>query len=60
MGKHIEVVSDETMAVLENWNWPGNIRELENMIERMVILTKGRTFGCAAGGIGGAAGGDGR
>lgn len=29
------------MQILENWNWPGNIRELENMIERMVILTKG-------------------
>ena len=30
------------MAVLQNWNWPGNIRELENMIERMVIMSKGR------------------
>ena len=40
MGKHIEVVPVETMEVLEEWNWPGNIRELENMIERMVILTK--------------------
>ena len=40
MGKHIESVPDETMAVLQNWNWPGNIRELENMIERMVILSK--------------------
>jgi PAS domain S-box-containing protein len=42
MGKHIEVVPEETMSVLQNWNWPGNIRELENMIERMVILSKGR------------------
>ncbi len=41
MGKHIEVVPEETMAVLRNWSWPGNIRELENMIERMVILSKG-------------------
>ena len=41
MGKQIEVVPDETMAVLQNWSWPGNIRELENMIERMVILSKG-------------------
>jgi transcriptional regulator with GAF, ATPase, and Fis domain len=44
MGKHIDTVPHETMAVLLNWNWPGNIRELENMIERMVILTKGRTL----------------
>ena len=42
MGKHIETVPDEAMGVLQNWNWPGNIRELENMIERMVILSKGR------------------
>src|SRR5579862_4420240 len=32
------------MAILQNWNWPGNIRELENMIERMVILSKGRVL----------------
>jgi len=44
MGKRIDVIPDETMAILENWNWPGNIRELENMIERMVILSKGRTL----------------
>ena len=41
MGKRIESVTDEVMQVLRNWNWPGNIRELENMIERMVILTHG-------------------
>ncbi len=29
------------MKLLQNWNWPGNIRELENLIERMVILSKG-------------------
>jgi PAS domain S-box-containing protein len=44
MGKHIESIPDETMTVLQNWNWPGNIRELENMIERMVILSKGRVL----------------
>ena len=44
MGKHIEEVPVETMRVLQNWNWPGNIRELENMIERMVILSKGQVL----------------
>src|SRR5579862_8008312 len=44
MGKHIVDVPDETMQILQNWNWPGNIRELENMIERMVILSKDRTL----------------
>jgi formate hydrogenlyase transcriptional activator len=44
MGKHIEDIPLETVKILENWNWPGNIRELENMIERMVILTNGRVL----------------
>jgi len=41
MGKHIDTIPAETIKILEHWNWPGNIREMENMIERMVILTKG-------------------
>jgi formate hydrogenlyase transcriptional activator len=44
MGKHIDVVPEATMTVLQKWSWPGNIRELENMIERMVILSKGRVL----------------
>jgi transcriptional regulator with GAF, ATPase, and Fis domain len=44
MGKHIDTVPDDTMTVLSKWNWPGNIRELENMIERMVIMSKGRVL----------------
>ena len=44
MGKHIDTAPDQTMTVLQNWNWPGNISELENMIERMVILSKGRVL----------------
>lgn len=44
MGKQIDVVSPEDMQILKNWNWPGNIRELENMIERMVILSKGHVL----------------
>src|SRR5580700_3630852 len=39
--KSIEFVSDEVMAAIEKHNWPGNIRELQNFIERSVILTKG-------------------
>jgi transcriptional regulator with GAF, ATPase, and Fis domain len=41
MGKHIEIVPEESVKRLQGWNWPGNIRELENVIERMVILSKG-------------------
>ena len=39
--KKIETIADETMRALVRWDWPGNIRELENFIERAVILSKG-------------------
>ena len=41
MGKRIETIPEETMAALTRWQWPGNIRELENFLERAVILTRG-------------------
>jgi transcriptional regulator with GAF, ATPase, and Fis domain len=41
MGKVIESIPDETMQALIRWSWPGNIRELENFLERAVILTNG-------------------
>lgn len=39
MGKQIEHISEETMAALTSYPWPGNIRELQNLIERAVILS---------------------
>lgn len=41
MDKHIETIPSEAMQALIRWPWPGNIRELENFIERAVILTPG-------------------
>jgi PAS domain S-box-containing protein len=41
MGKVIETIPEETMEALRRWKWPGNIRELENLLERAVILTRG-------------------
>ncbi len=38
--KEIEGVSEDVMEILANYDWPGNIRELENLIERAVVLTK--------------------
>jgi formate hydrogenlyase transcriptional activator len=39
IGKRIEHVPAETMAALSSYEWPGNIRELQNLIERAVILS---------------------
>jgi formate hydrogenlyase transcriptional activator len=41
MNKEIESIPVAAMRKLSNWHWPGNIRELENFIERSVILTHG-------------------
>ncbi len=41
MNKRIETVPAETMMALSQYRWPGNIRELENLIERSVILSQG-------------------
>ena len=41
MGKNITTIPAETMQALCRWPWPGNIRELENFLERSVILTRG-------------------
>jgi formate hydrogenlyase transcriptional activator len=43
-GKKVEGVSQETMARLMNYPWSGNIRELQNVIERAVILSAGSTL----------------
>ena len=40
MNKQIESIPYETLKMLEQWDWPGNIRELENFLERSVILTE--------------------
>ena len=39
MGKQIEHIPPETMSALSSYQWPGNIRELQNLIERAVILS---------------------
>jgi formate hydrogenlyase transcriptional activator len=44
MGKSIESIPSDVMAALTRWTWPGNIRELENFIERAVILSRGSVF----------------
>ncbi len=41
MGKHIDRVSKKTMGALCRHTWPGNIRELQNLMERAVLLSSG-------------------
>ena len=40
MGRKIEQIPVETMSALNSYHWPGNIRELQNLIERAVILSR--------------------
>jgi transcriptional regulator with GAF, ATPase, and Fis domain len=44
MHKHVDTVPPAVMAVLESYSWAGNIRELENVIQRAVILSTGRAL----------------
>jgi len=44
LGKRIRTVSRDSMDLLQSYRWPGNIRELQNVIERSVILCEGDTF----------------
>jgi transcriptional regulator with GAF, ATPase, and Fis domain len=44
LGKTIERVPESIMQTLIEYDWPGNIRELENVIERAIILTAGTTL----------------
>jgi formate hydrogenlyase transcriptional activator len=44
MGKQIDQISPETMSELSSYPWPGNIRELQNFIERSVILSSGNVL----------------
>jgi len=44
LGKRITRISKKTLDLLQAYHWPGNIRELQNVIERAVILSDGETF----------------
>ncbi|MCI0535168.1 MAG: sigma 54-interacting transcriptional regulator [Verrucomicrobiales bacterium] len=44
VGRRIEAIEKKTMALLEAYRWPGNIRELENILERAIILSNGSTL----------------
>ena len=43
-GKNIRSIDKKTLDLLQAYDWPGNIRELQNVIERSVILSTGEVF----------------
>lgn len=45
IGRRISNVSNETLKLLIDYDWPGNIRELRNVMEHMVITTRGDVIG---------------
>ena len=44
LGKKIRNIDKKTMELFHSYDWPGNIRELQNVVERAVILCEGETF----------------
>ena len=40
-GKQITGIAQDTMDLLSRYDWPGNIRELQNVVERAVVLSRG-------------------
>src|ERR1700728_4478253 len=44
IGKRFGHIKKSTLAVFQGYDWPGNIRELQNVVERAVILCEGETF----------------
>jgi len=49
MGRAIDSVPADTMSALVDYHWPGNIRELQNIIERAVIVNQGPVLKVALG-----------
>jgi DNA-binding NtrC family response regulator len=43
-GKQIRQIDTKTLELCKSYSWPGNIRELQNIVERSVILSSGATF----------------
>ena len=43
-GKKFRNIDKKTLALFQDYNWPGNIRELQNVVERAVILCDSETF----------------
>ena len=51
MGRRIESIPTQALEALTNYDWPGNIRELQNVVERSVILSRGSELQVAMPGV---------
>ena len=43
-GKQIRNIQKETLELFQAYDWPGNIRELQNVIQRAIVLCESETF----------------
>jgi two-component system response regulator HydG len=48
LGRGVKKISEDAKQILNQYDWPGNLRELKNVIKRMVLLTPGETAGIEA------------
>jgi PAS domain S-box-containing protein len=46
LGYHLDGISPEAMNLLQHNDWPGNVRQLANVIERAAVLCRGKLIGC--------------
>lgn len=46
IGKRVDGFSDDSLEMLVNYDWPGNVRQLKNVVERLVIIADGRLLKC--------------
>ena len=51
MNRHIEIIPRDTIAAMQQYAWPGNIRELANVVERSTILSPGPTLEISVAGL---------
>jgi len=43
LGKPVTEISPEAVTLMSNYDWPGNVREIQNIIERAILITEGTT-----------------
>jgi two-component system response regulator HydG len=48
LGRQVKTISEDAKQILNQYDWPGNLRELKNVIKRMVLLSPGETAGVEA------------